>query len=243
MANQINLDNAITSLRDAMEIVKDRITAETQAYWNGLLNKPYKLHSNGTVQSTMSNPLAYFTVPLSGSGTRGRSHTFVIEQFTFALLQNWTCNAHVALRGINEVAIKNGMAFAMPRSDSALGTVQGRKLAHSASQADVTKKGRAELAQTVCRIEATPSKVGRAIGLQSFNEKLEALKAAQNKRQAPKVAKKGKTQQKEELPPSNLTNEQFDDTIWENKMREVHLNEDAPEVTKPVRKGRGNKAA
>jgi hypothetical protein len=241
MATQISLNNAVASLNTSLEAVQERIAADTLSYWTGLLGKVYTLHSNGTVQSTCSNPVAYFLVPLSGNGSRGRSHRFVIEQFQFALLQGWTSNAHVALRGINENAIKAGMAFNMPRNDSALGTVQGRKLAHSASQTDMTKKGRAELAQTVCRIEATPSTVGKAIGLQSFNDKFEALKAAQAKRQAPKVSKKG--QEKEKLAPSNLTNEQIEDTIWENKMREVRLNEDATEVTKPVRKGRGRRAA
>lgn len=124
MTTQVNLNNAIAKLQSAMNSVS--CNSDTMAYWAGLLGKRYTLHGNGTVQSTMSNPLAYFTVPLAGDGIKGRSHDFVIAQFCYALSQGWTKNAHVALRGVNESAIKAGMAFARPRQDSTLGSVEGR---------------------------------------------------------------------------------------------------------------------
>jgi len=131
MATQTNLNNAIARLTETVKATT--CTTEVASYWTGLLNKRYTLHAGGTVQRTMSNPLAYFCVPLSGDGTKGRSHDFTLAQFEYALTQGWTKNAHIALRGINESAIKAGMAFARPRLDSALGSVEGRLAANMVS--------------------------------------------------------------------------------------------------------------
>lgn len=159
MATQISLNSAVSKLQAAMQTVS--CSSDTLSYWTGLLAKQYKLHVNGTVQSTMSNPLAYFTVPLAGDGIKGRSHDFVLAQFCYALTQNWTKNAHVALRGVNESAIKAGMSFARPRQDSALGSVEGR-LAASMVSAQANPKARALGSKEVLTLEVAKQENNRA---------------------------------------------------------------------------------
>ena len=159
MATQNSLNNAIAKLQTAMSTVV--CSSDTLSYWTGLLAKTYKLHANGTVQSTMSNPLAYFTVPLSGDGTKGRSHDFVLAQFCYALTQNWTKNAHVALRGVNENAIKAGMSFARQKQDSALGSVEGR-LAATMVSAQANPKARQQGAKEVLVLESAKQEHNRA---------------------------------------------------------------------------------
>ncbi len=151
MTNQTNLNNAIARLNDAVKA--STCASDVAAYWTGLLGKRYTLHANGTVQSTMTNPLAYFCVPLAGDGTKGRTHNFVMAQFDYALTHGLTKNAHVALRGIDETAIKAGMSFARPRQDSALGSVEGR-LAASMVSAQSNAKARQAGAKEVLNLEA-----------------------------------------------------------------------------------------
>ena len=159
MATQQSLNNAIATLKQSrLSVTCDTATA---TYWDGLLAKTYRLHVNGTVQSTCSNPVAYFLVPLSGDGTKGRSHDFVIAQFCYALSQNWTKNAHVALRGVNEQAIKAGMSFARPRQDSSLGSVEGR-LAASMVSAQSNPKARQQGAKEVLTLETAKQEHNRA---------------------------------------------------------------------------------
>lgn len=146
MATQQSLNQALTVLSTALKSAT--CTDSTRVYWTGLLAKPYTLHHDGSIQSTISNPLAYFMVPLSGTGKSGRNHDFVLQQFSFALSQGWTCKAHVALRGVNEAAIVAGMSFAMPRQDSSLGTVLGRKAATIAAKNAPTMEA-ATLAVTI----------------------------------------------------------------------------------------------
>lgn len=159
MATQNSLNSAVSKLQAAMQTVS--CSNDTATYWIGLLSKKYTLHSNGTVQSTCSNPVAYFLVPLSGDGTKGRSHDFVIAQFCYALSQNWTKNAHVALRGVNEQAIKAGMSFARPRQDSSLGSVEGR-LAASMVSAQSNPKARQQGAKEVLTLETAKQEHNRA---------------------------------------------------------------------------------
>jgi hypothetical protein len=151
MTTQTNLNNAIIRLNNAVKA--STCASDVAAYWTGLLNKRYALHANGTVQSTMSNPLAYFCVPLAGDGTKGRSHDFVMAQFDYALTHGLTKNAHIALRGVNESAIKAGMAFARPRSDSSLGSVEGR-LAATMVSAQSNVKARQVGSRQVVTLEA-----------------------------------------------------------------------------------------
>ncbi len=151
MTNQINLNNAIAKLQQAM--LSATCDSNTATYWTGLLGKQYTLHSGGTVQRTMSNPLAYFVVPLAGDGTKGRSHEYTISQFTYALSKGWTNKAHECLRGVNELAIRDGMAFARPRLDSNLGTVEGR-LAASMISAQSSPKARKDGSKLVTTLES-----------------------------------------------------------------------------------------
>lgn len=159
MATQTSLNNAIAKLQQArLSAVCDTATAN---YWDTLLARKLTLHSNGTVQSTCSNPVAYFLVPLSGDGTKGRSHEFTLAQFCYALSQGWTKNAHVALRGVNEQAIKSGMSFARPRQDSALGSVEGR-LAATMVSAQANPKARQQGAKEVLTLENAKLEGNRA---------------------------------------------------------------------------------
>lgn len=159
MTTQISLNSAVSKLQAAMQTVS--CSSDTLSYWTGLLAKQYKLHVNGTVQSTMSNPLAYFTVPLAGDGIKGRSHDFVLAQFCYALTQNWTSKAHIALRGVNEQAIKAGMSFARPRQDSALGSVEGR-LAATMVSAQSNPKARQVGSKEVLALESAKHDNNRA---------------------------------------------------------------------------------
>lgn len=159
MATQISLNNAVSKLQQEMSTVV--CNADTATYWTTLLNRKYVLHSNGTVQSTCSNPVAYFLVPLSGDGTKGRSHEFTLAQFNYALTQGLTKNAHVVLRGVDESAIKAGMSFARPRSDSNLGTVEGR-LAASMVSSQSNVKARQQGAKQVITLETAKLNNNRA---------------------------------------------------------------------------------
>jgi len=171
MATQQSLNNAIYTLSNALTGAS--CNESTRAYWQGLLAKSYTLHKDGTVQSTISNPLAYFAVPLSGAGKSGRSHDFVLKQFHFALGQNWTTKAHIALRGVNESAIIAGMAFAMPRADSTLGTVVGRRAATIAAQQAPT----AATAATAVAID-NAAKNNDMSGVLDAGQRLDTLLAA-----------------------------------------------------------------
>lgn len=159
MATQNSLNAAVSKLQAAMSNVV--CSTDTATYWTNLLAKQYKLHVNGTVQATCSNPVAYFLVPLAGDGTKGRSHEFTLAQFAYALTQNWTSKAHIALRGVNEQAIKSGMAFARPRQDSALGSVEGR-LAASMVSAQANPKARQQGAKEVLTLETAKQEHNRA---------------------------------------------------------------------------------
>jgi hypothetical protein len=96
-------------------------------YWNGLLSKAYKVHANGTVQSSVSDPLAYFMVPLCGDGKRGRSVDLTLAQFKDALEQGYTANADKMYRGVNARVISKGLAYNEARKDSNKGSLEGRK--------------------------------------------------------------------------------------------------------------------
>lgn len=189
MATQVTLNNAIAMLKDAMSTVT--FGNDTGTYWTGLLNKPYTLHSDGTVQSTMSNPLAYFVVPLAGDGTRGRSHSFTLDQFCFALTQNWTTGAHVKFRGVNALTISKGLAFNRARLDSELGTVLARKEANKLSaNKELGVKVKKGLGETLERIDNTPTINGRVIGMEVYQNSIAAAILASNKPAKPAKATK-----------------------------------------------------
>lgn len=149
MASQKSMNDAVQQVKSVVESKIVGMSASTRDYWLGLCNKSYVF--NGTVQESMSNPLAYFVVPLAGDGTRGRSHAFVLRQLRYALAHNATCKAHVILRGVNQGAIEAGLAFSRAREDSELGTVEGRNLATLVAQSKGDKK---ELAAMVVKNES-----------------------------------------------------------------------------------------
>lgn len=146
------------------------VSAETKEYWEGLLDKALdkKLSADGAVQSTLSNPLAYFAVPLCSDkeSGRGRTKEFTLEQFKLALSKGWTVKADKALRGVNQDAINAGLAASWARKDSALGLKEERRLAAKSSNNN-----------RIALMEAT-------------NAKLAAKKL---EREAAKAAKKGNT--------------------------------------------------
>jgi len=159
------------------------------------------------VQSTCSNPLAYFLVPLAGTGKAGRSHDFVMSQFRFALSQGWTCKAHAFLRGVNESAIMAGMAFAMPRQDSNLGTVAGRKAATVAAKSAPT----AAAAAAAVAVD-TAAKNKDMDGVIIAGQRLDALlaqfaadkAAAMTTKPAPKVRQRKAGKKEAELEAAKL---------------------------------------
>lgn len=192
MATQQTLNAAIAKLQTAMSTVT--CNTDTATYWNNLIARKLVLHSNGTVQSTCSNPLAYFLVPLAGDGTRGRSHNFTLDQFVYALSQGWTKDADKRLRGVNESAIKAGLAYAKPRQDSVLGSVEGR-LAATMISAQSNVKTRQQGSREVIKLENAKQEKNRA-AFENATLTLAALieKYGKNKPEMvkPEVAKKGK---------------------------------------------------
>lgn len=148
MATQATMNAAIQQVKAIVESKIIGMSTDTKAYWLGLTSKQYTF--KGTVQESMSNPLAYFVVPLAGDGTKGRSHAFVVKQLRWALSKNATSKAHILLRGVNQAAIEAGLSFSRAREDSELGTVEGRNLATLVAQSKGNKK---ELAEIVVKNE------------------------------------------------------------------------------------------
>lgn len=167
------------------------------------------------------NPQGYILKGLAPSGRRactidGISYTsqqFTQRQFAYALQQGYMGNIDEMLRKVSQANILNGVFYSAARGDSQYGSKDARKSGYIAETMETTKKGKKELAVLVERMEVAPSRVGKAIGLQSFNERLQALIDAQAKRQAPK------------------------------KAPEVEKPIEKLEVTKTVRKSKGSKAA
>ena len=179
--NQASLNAAVTMLSTAVKTAT--CSADVSSYWNGILAKPYRLHANGTVQSTCSNPVAYFLVPLSGDGTKGRSHAFVMQQFEYALQNGLTKNAHIALRGIDESAIKAGMSFNRARKDSMLGSVEGRQAASIVSGTIMSDSAKGKAAKEVIKLDAAKIEGNRSSYSNSMDA-IAALLAASEKRNA-----------------------------------------------------------
>ncbi len=97
-------------------------------YWSSLIAKALdKALVKGSVQATLSNPLAYFVVPLAGEGKKGRSHDFVKQQFAFTLMKVWEKDADKRLRGVDQEAIAAGLAVSWARKDSSLGSKDERR--------------------------------------------------------------------------------------------------------------------
>lgn len=149
MATQASMNAAIAAVKEIIESKIVGMSFDTKSYWLGLVNRSYTFKDS--VQESMSNPLAYFVVPLAGDGTKGRSHAFVIKQLRWALSKNATSKAHVLLRGVNQQAIEAGLSFSRAREDSNLGTVEGRNLATLVAQSKGDKK---ELAAMVVKNES-----------------------------------------------------------------------------------------
>jgi len=179
--NQASLNAAVTMLSTAVKTAT--CSADVSSYWNGILAKPYRLHANGTVQSTCSNPVAYFLVPLSGDGTKGRSHEFVLSQFSYALSQGWCKDAHVHLRGIDESAIVAGMSYSRARKDSMLGTVEGRIAAATVSATVMSDSAKGKAAKQVTLLDAAKIDGNRSAYSHSLDA-IAALIAASEKRNA-----------------------------------------------------------
>lgn len=81
------------------------------------------------------NPHGYFIIGLSPSSKRGQEN--VARQFRFALAKGMTSKAHLACRGLGdvatEVAINNGVFFSYPKQNSKLGDPAMRRVAHGIS--------------------------------------------------------------------------------------------------------------
>lgn len=187
---QQSLNDAIAKLNAALSSAT--VSDAVQSYWTGLLGKRYTLNSNGTVQSTMSNPLAYFTVPLSGQGLKGRSHDFVMSQFEYALSQGWCKDAHIKLRGIDESAIVAGMSYSRARKDSSLGTVEGRIAAAKVSATVMSETAKVKAAKQVTLLDTAKVDNNRAAysnSLDAIAKLLEAAEKRNNKPVAPVVTK------------------------------------------------------
>lgn len=168
---QQTLNAAIVKLQNAL--AGATVSSDVLSYWTTLLNKKVTLHANGTVQSSCSNPIAYFLVPLSGDGTKGRSHDFVMQQFNYALTHGLTSNAHVALRGVNEDAIRAGMAYAKPRKDSSLGTVEARQAACIVAGTTMADSAKGKAAKEVVKLDAAKIEGNRS----SYSNSLDAIAA------------------------------------------------------------------
>jgi len=179
--NQASLNAGIAKLNASLSSAN--VTDVVRSYWTGLFSKGYRLHSNGTVQSTCSNPVAYFLVPLSGDGTKGRSHAFVMQQFEYALQHGLTKNAHIALRGIDESAIKAGMSFNRARKDSMLGSVEGRQAASIVSGTVMSDSSKGKAAKEVIKLDAAKIEGNRSSYSNSMDA-IAALLAASEKRNA-----------------------------------------------------------
>lgn len=143
MATQVSMNAAIQMVKNVIESKIVGMSADTRSYWLGLVNKSYAFKNS--VQESMSNPLAYFVVPLAGDGTKGRSHSFVIKQLRWVLSKNATTKAHKLLRGVDQAAIEAGLSFSRAREDSDLGSVEGRNLANMVAQSKGDKKALAAI--------------------------------------------------------------------------------------------------
>jgi hypothetical protein len=143
------LQTVIVRMREVMAK-----TGVESAYWTTLLDNAYDLtlkpvSKGGIIQGNLSNPLAYYIVPLFGDGTRGRSHEFTLKQFEFAIIKGWTADADKRLRGVNAEAIEAGLAFNRAKSDSVYGTLAGRQVANKVSNASNNGKNTTKLAASI----------------------------------------------------------------------------------------------
>jgi len=100
--------------------VKVYASGECAAYWNGVLSKAQELtikegSKGGDVQRTLSNPLAYYAVPLyehncynaglRSSKPKGRTPDFTMAQFVRALKEGHTNRADKIARLSADVTI------------------------------------------------------------------------------------------------------------------------------------------
>lgn len=133
MATQESYNNAVATLVTTLNSTK-KILPECAEYWQDVLSKAASRTFKGNVQGTVSNPVAYFAVPLSGDGKgKGRTKEFTLDQFKFALSKGWQADTDKRLRGVDPDAIAAGLAASWARKDSALGTKEERKEASKTS--------------------------------------------------------------------------------------------------------------
>lgn len=133
MATQESFNNAVTLLSTTLAKMGKKVSPDCKVYWEGVLDKAAGKTFKGTVQNTVSNPSAYFLVPLSGEGKSGRGHELPMSQFIYALKKGWTSKTHEycrALKGLTaeEIAelLAEGLYYSQARKDSALGNKQER---------------------------------------------------------------------------------------------------------------------
>ena len=192
--------NTQQSFVQALETLNVLALAYQSPYWTGLINTAKGLTlktaaKGGAVQATISNPLAYFVVPLAGDGKNGRTDQFTIDQFEFALKEGYESGADVEFRsGKNEKVINAGLCYTKGKKASArLGSLESREYAHKLSALAAKGAKVSNLAKELAEAETSgifQEDWSASLAIEDLKRRLAAVKLPKVK--ATEMAKKGR---------------------------------------------------
>lgn len=149
--SRFTFSSAIAALR----IISSKSTVA--AYWNKQYQTAEEKNKVSKIMDghSVSNPLAYFLVPMLGAKGRAvpekfkelcDTHSYALLQFAFACENGWTRKTDLHLRSVTPESIKAidvGFFQSLPRGDSLqFGSKEIRELAHKTTALDAPDKGK-----------------------------------------------------------------------------------------------------
>lgn len=182
MTNPTYVANCIELARQVLDTTTN-VSDAVRKLWSDRLVEV----SNG--RDWAPNPHGYFLKGFAPHGKRacvinGKTLTtqeFTARQFAYALQQGWFNGVDAKMRQVSKQAIAEGVFFSMAREDSHYGLKATRQGGNKVVTSGLNKKTRAQLGETLEKIENAPSTMGKAIGLETFENSIANAILACNK--------------------------------------------------------------
>lgn len=133
-------NGVVAALETLLLVLLEYPSSQTTIWWFGKIQAAKTAAWKGRVQDSYSDPLAFWLVSLAGSNGKGfpQANRNAIEQFRFVLRNGLTAKADKPFRSTSHplapMAQEAGLFRAVPKRDSAWGTVEDRLEATASSR-------------------------------------------------------------------------------------------------------------